>query len=205
MPRDRQRRSPIEEPTRNVPYSDSGLGLPSPRQKRGSTAGDEAVALGSRRHGDDGRGTATACRPKTYFGSGAEGFTLIELLVVLAIIGIVLGLAMPMIGNRSGVNVAGAATQIRAALRNARDTAVFESRAIAFRGENGGYWIDRRHYRLDGPAEAVAAIRIAVVGGARISFFPSGGSSGGSVLVSAASLRREIAVDPLTGRADLVP
>lgn len=135
----------------------------------------------------------------------AAGFTLLELLVVLAILGVVLAVAVPLLGQRNaGAAVAGAASEIRAALRTARETAIAESRPVAFRGDDGGYWIDRRHYGLGGK-DTESGIRVAVVGGSRISFFPSGGSSGGNIVVRGAALSREIAVDPLTGHAALVP
>jgi hypothetical protein len=82
-------------------------------------------------------------------------------------------------------------------LRGARSTAIAEARAVVFQGDpTGGYWLDRRHY-------AVPETRIATEGGTRIAFFPSGGSTGGRVLVSGAAGRHEIAIDPVTGRADV--
>ena len=124
------------------------------------------------------------------------------MLVVLALLGVVLAVTLPVLGRRNAdAAVAGAATQVRAALRIARDTAIAQSRPVAFRGDDGGYWIDRQLYRLDGPS---GGLQVAVIGGRRVSFFPSGGSSGGRILVRGASQSREIAVDPLTGRAALV-
>jgi hypothetical protein len=73
---------------------------------------------------------------------------------------------------------------------------------VVFRGDPaGGYWLDRRHYPLS--ADGANRLRIATAGAALISFFPSGGSSGGHVVVGSGSGRREIAVDALTGRADV--
>jgi general secretion pathway protein H len=135
----------------------------------------------------------------------SAGFTLLELVVALAILGLVLAITLPLLGRRNAdAAVAGAAIEIRAALRTARDAAIVDSRPVIFRGDKGGYWIDRRRYLLGGISGSASGIRIAVLGGQRISFFPSGGSSGGHILVRGASLSREIAVDPLTGRAALL-
>jgi type II secretory pathway pseudopilin PulG len=130
---------------------------------------------------------------------------LLEVLVVLAILGVVLAVTVPLLARRNaGAAVAGAVTEIRAALRTARDAAIAESRPVAFRGDDGGFWIDRHRYGL-GATSAESGVRVAVVGGSRISFFPSGGSSGGHIVVRGTTASREIAVDPLTGRAELLP
>ena len=111
------------------------------------------------------------------------GFTLVELIVVLAIVGLSLGVAISLFGHAG------------------RSTAITEDRRVVFRGDPGdGYWLDRYHVSL--ASNGVAPLVVAVRGGAQISFFPSGGSSGGLVLVTSGGLIREIAVDALTGRAD---
>jgi general secretion pathway protein H len=132
-----------------------------------------------------------------------QGFTLIELVVVLAIVGMALTIAIPLLARQlTGPTLNAASGEIRAALRQARSTAIAEDRAVVFRGDpGGGYWLDRRHFaplQISG----TQPLRIATVGGAQISFFPSGGSSGGRVLVTGGGAERRIAVDALTGRAD---
>ena len=130
-----------------------------------------------------------------------RGFTLVEVLVVLAILALGAGLVVPMLAKRGGATTLGAAVgEIQGALRSARSAAIAEGRGVVFRGDAGGYWLDRFHYRL-GPGEA---LRVRLVSGSRISFFPSGGSSGGHVLIEGAGGRRELAVDAVTGRATLV-
>jgi general secretion pathway protein H len=132
-----------------------------------------------------------------------RGFTLIELLVVLAIIGLSLAIAMPLLARHvTGATLNAASGEIRAALRGARSTAMVEDRPVVFQGDpGGGYWLDRHHFTLPLMSGA-RPLRVATEGGAQISFFPSGGSSGGRILVSSGSGQREIAVDALTGRAD---
>jgi general secretion pathway protein H len=131
------------------------------------------------------------------------GFTLIELLVVLAIIGMTLAMALPLLARHvTGATLNAASDEIRAALRGARSTAIAEDRPVIFRGDpGGGYWLDRNHFTLPLMSGA-QPLRVATLGGAQISFYPSGGSSGGRILVVSGSAQREIAVDTLTGRAD---
>lgn len=134
-----------------------------------------------------------------------RGFTLIELVVVLAIIGMALAVAMPLLAAHvTGPTLNAASGEIRAALRGARSTAIAEDRRVVFRGDPaGGYWLDRRHFTLP-LMRGTQPLHVATIGGAFISFFPSGGSSGGRILVSSGGAEREITVDALTGRADVV-
>jgi general secretion pathway protein H len=131
------------------------------------------------------------------------GFTLVELLVVLAIAGMMLALAVPLLAAHvTGASLNSATREIRAALRDARSTAIAEDRPVVFRGDpGGGYWLDRNHFTLP-VMTGTQPLRVAVLGGAQIAFYPSGGSSGGRILVVSGGGQREIAVDALTGRAD---
>ena len=131
------------------------------------------------------------------------GFTLVELLVVLAIVGMALAVAVPLLARHvTGASLNAASSEIRAALRGARSTAIAEDRPVIFRGDpGGGYWLDRQHFTLP-LMNGTQPLRVAVQGGVQISFYPSGGSSGGRIRVLSGSAQREIAVDMLTGRAD---
>jgi general secretion pathway protein H len=136
-------------------------------------------------------------------GRHDAGFTLVELLVVLAIVGLSLAIAVPFLARHvTGATLNSAAGEIRAALRGARSTAIAEDRPVVFRGDpGGGYWLDRNHFTLPLMSGA-QPVRVATVGGGQISFFPSGGSSGGRIVVLSGTAQREIAVDALTGRTD---
>lgn len=132
-----------------------------------------------------------------------HGFTLVELCVVLAIIGLSLAIAMPLLVRHvGGAALNAAADEIRAALRGARSTAIAEDRRVVFRGDaGGGYWLDRNHFTLP-LMRGGEPLRVTTIGGPQIAFFPSGASSGGRILVVSGGRQREIAVDALTGSAD---
>ncbi|HTZ38164.1 MAG TPA: GspH/FimT family pseudopilin [Stellaceae bacterium] len=136
--------------------------------------------------------------------SGA-GFTLVELLVVLAIIGLSLAIVVPLLGGHvTGPSLNAAAGEIGAALRGARSTAIDEDRTVVFRGDpGGGYWLDRNHFTLP-VMRGGTPLRVAVIGGTQIAFYPSGGASGGRILISTGDAQRELAVDALTGRAGVL-
>ena len=135
----------------------------------------------------------------------ATGYTVIELAVVLAILGLTLTMAVPLFARHlSGAALDTASGQIRAALRVARSTAIAEDRAVVFQGDSGGgYWLDRKHFALPAVSGSAPA-QIAIGDGGRITFYPSGGSSGGRVLVTNRAGDRVIAVDALSGRADAI-
>ncbi|HVH81814.1 MAG TPA: GspH/FimT family pseudopilin, partial [Stellaceae bacterium] len=111
------------------------------------------------------------------------GFTFIELLVVLAIVGLAVAMAMPIFSRHvTGASLNAARDEIRAALRGARSTAITEGRPVVFRGDpSGGYWLDRRHFALP-LMNGAQPLRVATVGAVQVSFYPSGGSSGGRIL-----------------------
>lgn len=124
---------------------------------------------------------------------------------MLAIIGLSLAIAVPLLARHAGgAALNSAASEIRTALGQARSTAIVEDRTVIFQGDpGGGYWLDRNHFTLP-LMNGAQPLRVATIGAARISFFPSGGSSGGRIVVSSGGGLREIAVDTLTGRVDNV-
>jgi|SRR5580658_6284177 general secretion pathway protein H len=148
----------------------------------------------------------TSRRSAGVLARGCEaGFTLVELLIVLAIIGMTLAIAVPLFaGHMTGPVLNAATEEIRVALRGARSTAMIEDRPVVFRADAGsGYWLDRNHFALPLMSGA-QPLRVATQGAGEISFYPSGGSSGGRIVVTSGNGQREIAVDALTGRADAI-
>jgi len=133
---------------------------------------------------------------------GRPGFTLLELLIVLTILGLVMGLTFPLLARRAPAAALGSAAQeVRAALAAARSAAIAENREVAFAGAPDGYRIDGALHRVT----AARDVAVAVTGGQWIAFFPSGGSSGGRVVLRTAAAAREIDINAITGRATLAP
>ena len=131
-----------------------------------------------------------------------RGFTLLELLIVLAILSLCTAIAVPMFAGRApSAALNGATLELRAALAAARSAAIAENREISFAGAANGYRIDGAFHRLPLARDVSVGIR----GGTRIAFFPSGGSSGGRVVLRGAAALREIDIEPISGRAILVP
>jgi len=105
---------------------------------------------------------------------GSAGFTLIELLVGLAIVAAVLTLTLPYLPRLApGFMLDAATSEVAAALRAARATAIRDNRPVSVTVENG---------RLT------------------VAFEPDGSSSGGAIDLGVGERVRRVSVDPLTGR-----
>jgi general secretion pathway protein H len=126
-----------------------------------------------------------------------RGFTLVELMIVLAILALVAAIAFPRLLNRApGTSLGAASEELRAALATARSAAIAEDREVWVAGGTGSYRIDgARHDLL-----SAAGVRIEVPRG-RIAFFPSGGSSGGRIVLRGGGSTEQLDIDSLTGRA----
>src|SRR5262249_4002054 len=138
---------------------------PSPSLPRGHGEGRIAQRSGGGRHRLLDLGDSVA--ESTPGQARCEaGFTLLELIVVLTIIGIALAIALPYLGRGTpGTTLAVAASEVRIALREARDTAIAEGHPVAFRGDPaGGYWLDRSYRALGAAGAAGANLRIATLG-----------------------------------------
>jgi prepilin-type N-terminal cleavage/methylation domain-containing protein len=129
-----------------------------------------------------------------------RGFTLVELLIVLAILALVAAVAFPrLLGRASGTSLGAAGEELRAALATARSAAIAKDRAVTVAGGDGAYRIDGvRHALLSAPG-----VRIEVPRGG-IEFYPSGGSSGGRIVLRGGDRSEALDVEALTGRASFV-
>ncbi len=140
------------------------------------------------------------------------GFTLLELLVVLVIGVLLVSLAPPLLSGLSGASeLRGAARQLAAGLRSARNEAVSRQREATLTLD-----LDRRRFGVTGDPREITlpeglALRLhtaqaevvdAATGGIR--FFPDGSSTGGSITVSGAKRAYRVNVDWLTGAITIV-
>ncbi len=140
--------------------------------------------------------------------AGSGGFTLFELLLVLLLMGMLYGLAVPMLGAGSaGLDMKAASRQLAAGLRKARGIAVTERReAVLTLDVNGRtFWLtgDPKTYSLPKQLElalftAQSELVREKTGGIR--FFPDGTSTGGRITVSVGESKQQVDVDWVTGR-----
>lgn len=136
------------------------------------------------------------------------GFTLLELVVVLFLLGLLYGLAAPMLRDGStGLDMKTASRQLAAGLRKTRSIAVTEQREAVLTLD-----VEGRMFSLTGDPKAYSLpkrLNLALftaqselvrekTGGIR--FFPDGTSTGGRVTVSAGEARQTVDVDWVTGR-----
>ena len=140
--------------------------------------------------------------------SRGRGFTLFELLLVLLLLGLLYGLALPLIGAGStGVDMKAASRQLAAGLRKTRSIAVTEQREAVLTLDVEGRMFsltgDPKSYSLPRQLDfslftAQSELVREKTGGIR--FFPDGTSTGGRVTVSAGDSSQTVNVDWVTGK-----
>ncbi len=145
-------------------------------------------------------------------GSGSEGFTLLELLLVLSIIGLASALIIPNMGNLESRTFSAQVRQASALLNYARRIAVVQGQPSV---ASFYAFVEEEDYSEPVPASSAgvwesngAAIRyrdsadreVEIEEKIDITFYPEGGSTGGTLLMSLDEQRVRIVVDPFTGR-----
>jgi general secretion pathway protein H len=126
-----------------------------------------------------------------------SGFTLIETLVALGIAVLIGAMIFPDLERTlQTLALRQTAAVVQANLRVARGEALRGDHMVAFAVDPDGLgygW-------TNGPAQrAPRGVAMRATDGRPITFFPDGSSSGGTIVVSGAGLRLDIAVDPQTG------
>ncbi len=144
--------------------------------------------------------------------SRLRGFTILELLVVLVIASLAIGVVGPrLMGVIPGTELKTSTQEVAALVRQARSEAIMHSREtwlavvqdeeseevrLRVAGWPQGYrWPASVALRLQEGESALWSTEVP-----RISFFPDGSSSGGSITLTGAAGRYQIQVDALTGR-----
>ncbi len=137
-------------------------------------------------------------------GRGQRGFTLLEILVALVIGVLLVALVPPLLSGMSGATeLRGAARQLAAGLRSARNEAITRQLAQHRFGVTG----DPRAIKLpDGLELKLYTAQSELIDAAtgNIRFFPDGSSTGGHITVSGPKLAYQVNVDWLTGAIAIV-
>ena len=121
------------------------------------------------------------------------GFTLIEMIVVITVLALVAGLVLVKQPFRSsGLNADATVRALVDGLRLARSRALVQDRDVAVVTAPRGFAVD------GGPAWSLPPEQALTAG--RVVFLPDGGSTGGTILLTAGSRRVVVGVDWLTGR-----
>jgi len=139
-------------------------------------------------------------------GKSRGGYTLLEMVVVMAIIGVVIGVSMPMFSRMdSRVKIFQATQSLIADLRQAHKKAVTEHndvRVVFYPAENRYRFEDRDH-------NMVVRMMVALADGVgwveaepqALHFYPDGSASPVVITLTSGDLQSTIAVDWLTGQA----
>lgn len=141
----------------------------------------------------------------------SAGFTLVELMVVLGLLSLAYVLVAPSLNKAMGIGENRVASrELLAALREARATAIAESREVRFivDGVSASYGAGQVRAPIprgfDIASDVPASRRLTQRIGA-IDFFPDGSSTGGAVvLAQRGGVRTTIAIDWLTGHVGMV-
>lgn len=144
--------------------------------------------------------------------SGQRGFTLLEILVALVIGVLLVALVPPLLSGMSGATeLRGAARQLAAGLRNARNEAISSRRDALLTLDLAAHRFavsgDPRTIAL--PADVALTLDTAEVevndrAAGSIRFFPDGSSTGGAITVVNARLSYRVTVDWLTGAIAII-
>lgn len=138
------------------------------------------------------------------------GFTLLELLVVLVLMGLVTGVAVPLLASgMPGTQLKASVRDLLAGLRQARDRAIIrrQDTALTIDVRKHAFQVsgDPHIYQLPSKVQIGLFVADTQAGGdvGAFRFYPDGSSTGGRVTVSLDRTTYRIDVDWLTGMARL--
>ena len=141
-----------------------------------------------------------------------RGFTLLEILVALVIGVLLVALVPPLLSGMSGATeLRGAARQLAAGLRNARNEAITRQREAVLTLD-----LEQHRFGVTGDSRVIelpesVALKLYTAQSelidkatGNIRFFPDGSSTGGHITVSGPKLAYQVNVDWLTGAVAIV-
>ena len=139
------------------------------------------------------------------------GFALLELLVVLGILAMAAIIAIPLGGQRHSTSLLrSAALELAAALRASRASAIRSNveKTFIFDAAARQYWAEGAGSRQQVPDQLVTELHIPAVeqigsAAGRFRFYPDGSSSGGQITLRRGGTTAVVAVDWLTGNAQI--
>jgi prepilin-type N-terminal cleavage/methylation domain-containing protein len=135
----------------------------------------------------------------------SAGFTLLELIVTLFVLALATALAMPAIGRGTeGIRARAEATRFSALLRHTREQAITARRAQEIVVDPETRRVTVRTGHDDARTALTWPERVTIQANPppalTVRFEPYGGSTGGDFLVTSATFRYHVTVDPITGR-----
>lgn len=140
----------------------------------------------------------------------ARGFTLIELLVVMVVLGLVMAVApLALFERLPGAETKAAARELGAAMRALRSESIRHNQPLALTVDlQARQWSAPSRPARSFPKTAeigliIAANEIPDDGVGRVTFYPDGTTSGGTITLSQGERRYHVAVDWLTGQVDV--
>lgn len=138
--------------------------------------------------------------------TGSEGFTLVEVLVVLSLLAVVAIISLPYAVTSGDARRLDATAQVIAAkLRETQTSALFNNQENVLSMDLKKRLLlqveSNRTYAIPGDMQiqVLTAENEVLDDSAAFRFFPEGGSTGGKITLLKADLKREIAINWLTG------
>jgi general secretion pathway protein H len=134
-----------------------------------------------------------------------RAFTLIELIIVMAIIAVGAALVIPKLNSGETVKLEAQARELIATLNHARRSAIVEGKTKTVLLQSALPTDEPKLRQLPGiwesrGAEIKWAEKSEATGTLKVSFFPAGGSSGGTLLLTQFDVQVKIKIDPFNGK-----
>ncbi len=132
-----------------------------------------------------------------------RGFTLIELVVVMAIIATAVALVVPQLSSGEGVKLEAQVRDLMAVLNHARRTSIIKSRTITILLQRGREANEPSLTRLPDRWESRGAkLKWAkdneFLGSLKVTFYPTGGCSGGTLLMIQYGIQARVEINSMT-------